>query len=109
MARWISIWISLHAIIHGLSLSVLTAAVPAANRDTPAASCRFITGDDGWPTKSEWNNLNITVNGRLIATVPLAHVCHDPSYLDAACDVLRKEWGLPGLQFVCVCVVRSVS
>lgn len=38
--------------------------------------CRSIPGDDGWPSESDWSGLNQTVNGNLIATVPIAAVCH---------------------------------
>ncbi|CAJ2508714.1 Uu.00g137400.m01.CDS01 [Anthostomella pinea] len=39
-------------------------------------TCRYIPGDAGWPSQRQWARLNSTVGGRLIATVPVAHVCH---------------------------------
>ncbi|KEY73201.1 hypothetical protein S7711_04167 [Stachybotrys chartarum IBT 7711] len=58
-------------------------------------NCRYIPGDSGWPSKSDWDLLNSTVEGRLIETVPQAHVCHPEPY-DALnqerCDILRETW-----------------
>ncbi|KAE9378306.1 FAD/FMN-containing isoamyl alcohol oxidase-like protein MreA, partial [Stipitochalara longipes BDJ] len=51
-----------------------------------------LPGDAGWPDVHAWNRLNITVRGRLIATVPAAHVCHDPNYNETASSILKTEW-----------------
>lgn len=59
------------------------------------SSCRNIPGDVGWPTDSEWAQLNETVDGRLIATIPLASVCHTLPYhalSERACAALQAEW-----------------
>lgn len=65
-----------------------------------SASCRYIPGDAGWPTEIQWQALNVTVGGHLIATNPIAHVCHDPTYSAAECENLREAWGTPNLQCV---------
>ncbi|KAI1763346.1 FAD-binding domain-containing protein [Hypoxylon sp. FL1150] len=68
--------------------------------------CRSIPGDLSWPTKADWNQLNATVGGRLIATSPIAASCHYSSSLGGsatssstfdqkACDALRNEWFFP--------------
>ncbi|EHK20934.1 uncharacterized protein TRIVIDRAFT_59399 [Trichoderma virens Gv29-8] len=67
----------------------------AVSRRAPL--CKNIPGDAGWPGTQAWTQLNRTVGGRLIATVPLAEVCHAPTYSEAACDDLRKQWGLAAL------------
>lgn len=68
-----------------------------------AQSCRNIPGDVDWPTQQEWASLNTTVGGRLIATVPLASVCHDEGefaqYNETACDALRQRWDLSQVQY----------
>lgn len=64
-----------------------------------AGSCNFLPSDQGWPTKSAWDALNATVHGRLIATIPAAHVCHDPTYDEAACTQLKKDWDGPQAQY----------
>ena len=63
-------------------------------------SCRYLPGDLGWPSKDAWAVLNSTVGGRLIQTVPLASVCHDPSYNQEKCDGLREAWDTPIPQYV---------
>lgn len=62
---------------------------------TQASFCRNIPGDDGWPAETEWTQLNKTVGGRLIATIPQASVCHSSPYDDfneTACEVLKTGW-----------------
>jgi hypothetical protein len=60
-------------------------------------SCKPIPGDVAWPSQSAWAQLNGSVNGRLIATVPQASVCHSQPYhnLDETeCQTLRDAWDL---------------
>ena len=63
-------------------------------------ACRYIPGDASWPTEDQWNNLNATVHGRLIATRPLARVCHDPTYSATACAELKAQWGIASVAYV---------
>ncbi|KAF3490691.1 uncharacterized protein GIQ15_00208 [Arthroderma uncinatum] len=62
-----------------------------------ASSCRYLPGDAEWPTRDAWDRLNSTVSGRLLATVPIAHVCHSPDFSQAACSNITERWDLPGL------------
>ncbi|KAI8229266.1 FAD-linked oxidoreductase ZEB1 [Colletotrichum sp. SAR 10_86] len=78
-------------------LFLLASTALAATYPRPSA-CRYISGDPGWPSSSAWNRLNATVGGRLLATNPLAHSCHDPTYSDDTCTSLRQQWGQPNLQ-----------
>jgi hypothetical protein len=66
----------------------------------PGATCRCLPGDACWPATSSWDSLNSTVGGKLIATVPIGSVCHDPTYDEAACTALRDSWVLPQTQSV---------
>ncbi|EKG16367.1 FAD linked oxidase [Macrophomina phaseolina MS6] len=52
-------------------------------------------GDKCWPGQHEWAQLNRTVGGKLISNVPLAHVCHDPTYDEDACNYLKEQWKWP--------------
>lgn len=61
-------------------------------------SCKCFPGDLCWPLVSDWNSLNETVGGRLIATVPLGRACHDPNYDEARCQVLQDNWQNPAIQ-----------
>ncbi|OJD34048.1 fad binding domain protein [Diplodia corticola] len=66
-------------------------AVTAQN----STDCKCIPGDACWPAAEAWAELNTTVSGKLIANKPLAHVCHDPDYDEAACTELKSEWVWP--------------
>lgn len=60
-------------------------------------SCRSFPGDDLWPSVADWAQLNDTVGGRLIATVPLGAPCHDPTYDATVCGTLQASWTSPEL------------
>ncbi|KAI1824147.1 FAD binding domain-containing protein [Xylaria intraflava] len=64
--------ISLTLSIAGFVLSATTVTGNPPNDRT----CRYIPGDAGWPSQGDWAQLNATVGGRLVPTIPLAHVCH---------------------------------
>ncbi|KAK8218771.1 hypothetical protein IWZ01DRAFT_463799 [Phyllosticta capitalensis] len=59
---------------------------------TSGPSCRCMPGDACWPSTQDWNQLNKTVEGRLMLNVPLAHVCHDPFYNQEECEYLKEQW-----------------
>ncbi|KAI1339585.1 FAD binding domain-containing protein [Xylariaceae sp. FL0016] len=75
-----------------VAMSVASAAYTVAN-ETP--DCYCLPLDDCWPTDSVWNDFNATVDGRLIKTVPIGSVCHDPTYDEGACDALKAAWREP--------------
>ncbi|PYH83210.1 FAD-binding domain-containing protein [Aspergillus uvarum CBS 121591] len=82
-----------------LAAAAATGTATSSPSQQPAASaCRYIPGDRGWPAASTWTRLNATVGGRLLATNPLAHSCHDPTYDNATCTTLERQWGEPSLQ-----------
>jgi len=67
------------------------------------SSCRCFPGEACWPTNAEWAAFNKTVGGRLVATVPIAAVCHHTSFADYdpdACAALRAVWDLPQTHYV---------
>ncbi|KAF9697449.1 hypothetical protein EKO04_004690 [Ascochyta lentis] len=57
--------------------------------------CLTLPGDADWPNAEAWSTLNETVNGKLVATVPIGSPCHDPTYDASACDALKAEWTNP--------------
>lgn len=62
--------------------------------------CRVIPGDQSWPNLEHWNELNQTVHGKLIASMPLAAPCHHTSegattFNQDRCNALRDEWFFP--------------
>ncbi|KAK2037421.1 putative FAD-dependent isoamyl alcohol oxidase [Colletotrichum somersetense] len=57
--------------------------------------CRLLPDDDEWPSAEKWQSLNTTVQGRLIKTVPLPHVCHSQpfgAFDQNACDDIKAKW-----------------
>ncbi|KAI9375101.1 hypothetical protein BJX61DRAFT_200869 [Aspergillus egyptiacus] len=76
------------------SWSVASALVLAGST-VASSNCRCLPGDACWPSLQQWDALNSTVGGRLIATVPLGSPCHDPTYDATACAQLQEDWGLP--------------
>ena len=73
------------------------------NEPVNTSNCKCFPGDECWPTAEEWSDFNATVDGRLIATVPLAAACHDNtwgSYDNVTCMTLRNGWLDPETQYV---------
>ncbi|KAF7560061.1 hypothetical protein G7046_g4093 [Stylonectria norvegica] len=77
--------------------SLFWAVLPLIFADPCSANskCRTLPGDPNWPVAALWNQLNSTVGGRLVKTVPLGSPCHDPHYDAAACTAIQGAWNLP--------------
>ena len=45
-----------------------------------------------WPSQREWTALNASVDGNLLALRPVASVCHDPTYDEAACGNVSASY-----------------
>lgn len=60
--------------------------------------CRCFPGDACWPSGLTWQALNVSIHGKLVATVPLATPCHDPTYNLDVCKSLEKNWLEPQQQ-----------
>ncbi|KAI0812952.1 putative FAD-dependent isoamyl alcohol oxidase [Xylaria sp. FL0064] len=61
------------------------------------ATCRSIPGDADWPNEETWTQLNTTIQGRLIQTIPQASVCHTApfsAFNQDACNTLQTTWSL---------------
>ena len=71
-------------------------AIPVA--DSSSKSCHCMPTDPCWPSTSEWNKLNSSVEGRLVQTHPIGSPCHDPTYDAAKCQFLQQQWTTPELQ-----------
>jgi hypothetical protein len=79
--------------------ALLRLLVPAAALASAATNqtCKYIPGDEGWPSQDVWSQLNQTVGGKLIATVPQASICHmdgfgGTQYDETACKALQQTW-----------------
>lgn len=83
----------------GLIIGATVAAQPFGQVQRPlVGACKCLPADDCWPAKQEWAKLNATVNGRLVATVPLGNACHGDDYDEVECDRLREEWRFSEIQ-----------
>ncbi|KAI1185038.1 hypothetical protein F5B17DRAFT_446427 [Nemania serpens] len=80
------------ALIGPLLVSAVAAVIASRYGSTvsnPGHGCRSIPGDSSWPEKSVWADLNTTLNGKLIASVPIAAPCHK------TVQGLRDHWFYP--------------
>lgn len=80
-----------------LPVSIIAASLPGvspllARQSNARASCYHMPGDDSWPSLDEWQRLNSSVGGRLIAGRPLAEACYGTDADAAACELLRETW-----------------
>ncbi|KAH8883264.1 FAD-binding domain-containing protein [Thozetella sp. PMI_491] len=71
-----------------VALARLTGAISA---------CKCFPGDACWPSAAQWDQLNRTVHGRLVATRPLGAPCHGLNFDNATCEDLRAQWQKPGI------------
>ncbi|KAL4953929.1 hypothetical protein BDW69DRAFT_205502 [Aspergillus filifer] len=71
------------------------AATLTATAASQSESCRCFPGDECWPSPSTWSEFNKSIDGQLIATVPLGSPCHDPTYDEEICTLLRTAWTEP--------------
>lgn len=63
-----------------------------------SSQCKTFPGDSTWPSKNQWDTLNNTVNGRLVATVPLGTPCHGASFNNETCEGLKEQWQFEKIQ-----------
>ncbi|TAQ86932.1 hypothetical protein B7494_g4739 [Chlorociboria aeruginascens] len=83
-----------------LFLLAITANGHLTRSSNISDGCRSIPGDISWPNSADWNALNKTVGGSLIATIPIGAPCHRffsniPTYDEEKCNALRNVWFLP--------------
>lgn len=77
-------------LLHGLGL--FTSPHADQNELDLHPQCRAFPGDEAWPTADVWNAFNMSVDGRLIHTVPIGTHCHDPHYDHEKCEYVKKNW-----------------
>lgn len=83
--------------------STLPESVRYSGETSNSSDCRCFPGDACWPGSTEWAAFNQTVGGRLIATVPIASVCHYDNltaYDPVACADLQAVWNYPQTHYV---------
>lgn len=80
--------------------TLLTASLAISSAVGAANNCRCFPSEACWPAPETWSKFNESIDGRLIATVPLAAPCHAPNYDADECNALRKGWIWPEEQYV---------
>jgi len=92
MVAWTSVTVLIGAVWFGTSQS---------SSSPTHTQCRCFPGDACWPSSAKWAEFNQTVGGRLIATVPIASVCHDSfpgvKYDAQKCANVQANWPRPEL------------
>lgn len=95
-------------LLGALSLAETGYASPTYGSNS-TRGCKVIPGDAAWPSQNQWNALNETVGGRLVATQLLGSMCHKESrpkllsiegYNDTACENLKGDYDLLETQYV---------
>ncbi|KAJ6024875.1 FAD binding domain protein [Penicillium herquei] len=87
--------LSLNTLKVGALLGLVAIASSVHGSESSSNECRCFPTDDCWPSVSVWNAFNQSVDGRLVATVPLATACHTPHYNKETCEDLREGWDMP--------------
>ncbi|KAL4947776.1 hypothetical protein BDW69DRAFT_204026 [Aspergillus filifer] len=54
--------------------------------------CRCRPHQSCWPSPEEWDALNASINGNLVAVRPVAAVCHDGGAQSEACQTVQEQW-----------------
>ncbi|PYI10991.1 FAD-binding domain-containing protein [Aspergillus sclerotiicarbonarius CBS 121057] len=80
-------------------LAVTASATAISSRSSNTTGCRCFPGDACWPSASEWDQFNQTIDGRLIKTIPLGKPCHTPNYDASVCADLKEQWTEPELHY----------
>lgn len=81
-----------------VTFSLTTVVLGLSTGNDTTTICRCMPRESCWPGDDEWTKFNNTVGGRLIATVPIASVCHVDSltsYNESQCAQLVSTWGFP--------------
>jgi hypothetical protein len=90
MVAWTSITVLAGAVFLAISRSSLT-----------QSHCRCFPGDTCWPSSATWETFNKTVGGQLVATVPIASLCHDTfpgvNFDAEECAKIQANWPRPEL------------
>ncbi|KDQ60709.1 hypothetical protein JAAARDRAFT_124199 [Jaapia argillacea MUCL 33604] len=56
-------------------------------------ACKYIPGDNNWPSPATWAKLNQFVGNDLLLPPPLASVCYPgPLFNNASCEYVEQNW-----------------
>lgn len=58
----------------------------------PDPECRYLPGDQGWPSSSEWSRFNASIDGALLKPEPAAAACYPgPGHDEERCRFLVER------------------
>ncbi|KAJ6449943.1 hypothetical protein C8R45DRAFT_1044163 [Mycena sanguinolenta] len=77
--------------------SILVATLASFALGTNPGPCRILPTDISWPSQAVWNAFNQSIDGRLIKTIPIGSPCHNPTYNEGQCNIIRENWHMPEL------------
>lgn len=87
-------WLPFLFTLPSITLPSITASTRVVSSGDTHPPCRYIPGDAGWPTQSDWDRLNTTINGRLVQTIPVAHVCHQSGVFSEYNQTACRDLGI---------------
>src|SRR4051794_27090196 len=70
------------------AIALLLAAAEAAPSHP---KCRCQPSEPCWPSTTEWQSLNTSIDGNLVAVRPFAYVCHDPTFSEEGCKTATRN------------------
>ncbi|KAK3937721.1 FAD-binding, type 2 [Diplogelasinospora grovesii] len=80
-----------------VAVGILGGLALAGSKQT--SSCKCLPGDSCWPSASQWQKLNTSANGNLLAVRPAGSVCYqtfngqpNPQYNADACATAKNGW-----------------
>jgi hypothetical protein len=67
---------------------------------TCKSGCRVMPGDSEWPSKIDWDVLDLLTGGALIEGKPQAAACYKDwaEYDESTCEAITTDWVLPDFQ-----------
>jgi hypothetical protein len=74
--------------------TTFAALLPEIVLGAPQPYCKPVPSSPGWPSITDWQVLNASVSGRLLAPVPPGAVCHttSPLFNNASCASVYSQW-----------------
>ncbi|KAL4862754.1 hypothetical protein BDV12DRAFT_202744 [Aspergillus spectabilis] len=86
-----------------LLYSTLLLLLGSIQQSAATPTCRCFPDEPCWPSPQQWAVFNATVNGNLIATIPIGSVCHAKNIFNTpsqqACSELLFRWTDPATHY----------
>ncbi|PVF95631.1 FAD-binding domain-containing protein [Serendipita vermifera] len=73
-------------------LTVSTVLLALATNSYAGSSRACTYPQPCWPSESDWNSLNATLQGFLVRARPPAYPCHPPNLDETQCQIVKQNW-----------------